>query len=140
MPRPRPGNRCGLMALLRTILLLRAYVANASIVNAAFWSSVIAIHKNRKLMRWPRGARNQRVTVRPKMAPINLKVASACFQRGYGFLEFEVEGVQKREGVMMCWFFLTLKVSFQSQNSQNRRHRSDGVTTCCNIRTWTNFN
>src|SRR5277367_1607430 len=37
-------------------------------------------------MRRPRGARNQRVTVRPKMAHIsNLKAASACFQRKRGF-------------------------------------------------------
>jgi hypothetical protein len=38
------------MALSRTILLLRAYVANASIATIAFYSSVVATNKNRKLI------------------------------------------------------------------------------------------
>ena len=42
--------------------------------------------ESKAYMRRPRGARNQRVTVRPNMAHIsNLKAASACFQRKRGF-------------------------------------------------------
>jgi hypothetical protein len=39
------------MALSRTILLLRAYAVNASIVNATVSSSVITVNKNRKFVR-----------------------------------------------------------------------------------------
>src|SRR5436305_1546015 len=75
------------MALSKTILLLRAYVANACMATIDFCSSVIATNKKSKAyMRRPRGARNQRVTVRPKTAHISdLKAASACFQRKRGF-------------------------------------------------------
>jgi hypothetical protein len=69
-----------------------------------------------------------------------LKVASACFQRGCGFLEFKVEGGRK-EGVMMCWFFfdiegphtsMTVRARLSSnhggqRDSKVKIHRTDGT-------------
>jgi hypothetical protein len=147
MPRPRPGNRCGLMAPSRTILLLRAYVANASIATIAFCSSVIATNKKSKAyMRRPRDARNQRVTVRPKMAHIsNLKAASACFQRKRDFSNSKSRARRKERE---AWYIVfsgiegphtimtvrtrlarttAVKGVFPSQNLPS-------VITCCKIR------
>src|SRR5271156_625216 len=106
MPRPRPGNRCGLMALSKTILLLRAYVANSSIATTAFCSSVIATNKKSKAyVRRPRGARNQPVTIRPKVAHMKLESCKCMFSAQARFLEFEVEGARKREEVMVYCLF-----------------------------------
>jgi len=144
MPRPRPGNRCGLMALSKTILLLRAYVANACMATIAFCSSVIATNKKSKAyMRRPRGARNQRVTVRPKMAHISdLKAANACFQRKRDFSNSKSRARRKEReswyivfsGIEGPHTSMTVRKRFSSnhcgqgvfpsQNLQQRRHKS----------------
>lgn len=135
IPRPRPGNRCGLMALSKTILLLRAYVANACMATIAFCSSVIAINKKSKAyMRRPRGARNQRVTVRPRMAHISdLKAASACFQRKRDFSNSKSRA-RRKERESWCIVFSGIEGPHTSMTVRKRLARTTAVRKFSQVR------
>src|ERR1700722_4129506 len=61
--------------------------------------------ESKAYMRRPHGARNQQVTVRPKMAHIKFESCECMFSAQARFLEFEVEGAQKRERVMVYCLF-----------------------------------
>src|SRR5271168_3925397 len=107
MPRPRPGNRCGLTALSKTILLLRAYVANSSIATIAFCSSVIATNKKSKAL-YATAARCKKPTghrCAKDGTHIKFESCECMFSAQARFLEFKVEGAQEREGVMVYCLF-----------------------------------
>lgn len=94
------------MALSKTILLLRAYVANSSIATIAFCSSVIATNKKSKLYATATRCKKSMGHRSAKDGThIKFESCECMFSAQTRFLEFEVEGAQKREGVMVYCLF-----------------------------------